>query len=167
MAAKYPLPRQFLVHGHWICDGSKMSKSKGNVISPFEAMSTWDADILRYYMIKEGGTDGDGTWSSASLTSRGLSVSRRWGNLVNRFVSPRWDVRSAVEMFSEQNGRGYHVRDHHDTDNLIGYSMQAVKRYEKAMNNLNFKGALEEVDSFWRLVRRSLNPLTIGKSVLY
>ena len=39
--AGMPLPKSVLVHGHWLRDGRKMSKSLGNVIDPFDILNTF------------------------------------------------------------------------------------------------------------------------------
>ncbi len=37
--AKMPLPNKVLVHGHWLRDGRKMSKSIGNVVDPYDILN--------------------------------------------------------------------------------------------------------------------------------
>lgn len=53
MAAGLDPPSTLLCHSHWtVCD-EKMSKSKGNVISPNEAAEIFTADGLRYFLLRE------------------------------------------------------------------------------------------------------------------
>ena len=39
MAAGIELPKQVIVHSHWLCDGFKMSKSLGNVVDQWKLVS--------------------------------------------------------------------------------------------------------------------------------
>lgn len=51
MAARRHPPRQIVCHSHWTVDGSKMSKSLGNVVSPSAAPVAPSA--LRYMLLRE------------------------------------------------------------------------------------------------------------------
>lgn len=59
-----PLPKTLFVHGFVNVDGSKMSKSVGNVISPKEIVAKYGTDAFRYYFLRHVPSydDGDFTW---------------------------------------------------------------------------------------------------------
>jgi methionyl-tRNA synthetase len=42
------------VHGHWIKDGLKMSKSIGNIVEPCDLLSKFDINPLRLYFLGKG-----------------------------------------------------------------------------------------------------------------
>ena len=67
MALSLPLPTNILAHGHWTMDKYKMSKSRGNVADPFEAMSTWGTDAMRAYLAKAGGNSASDAGASPSF----------------------------------------------------------------------------------------------------
>lgn len=68
LSANLALPKKLLVHGFISSGGQKMSKTLGNVISPFEIIKKYGTDALRYYLLKEIPTTGDGdfTWERLS-----------------------------------------------------------------------------------------------------
>ena len=61
MAAELPLPKRILAHAHWTMDSMKMSKSRGNVADPFQALEKFGVDPIRYYLLKSGGLENDGS----------------------------------------------------------------------------------------------------------
>jgi len=132
-----------------------MSKSLGNVISPFELIPTFESDAVRYYMIKDGGVEGDGRFDRLSLMNRKTSLTRQMGNLVNRITAGRWNLNYAVvEVSSREGGWSAGIEDQ-DSAIFFKQTSAAISKYEKDMERLDLKGALEEVDTFWRLVHLS------------
>jgi methionyl-tRNA synthetase len=59
LALSLPLPQSILAHGHWTMDKFKMSKSRGNVVDPFELMNTWGRDAVRCWLMRVGGNPGN------------------------------------------------------------------------------------------------------------
>jgi methionyl-tRNA synthetase len=56
MSAGLEPPKTVLAHAHWTMGKSKMSKSKGNVADPIEAMRIYGADGVRWYLMRVGGS---------------------------------------------------------------------------------------------------------------
>jgi len=55
--------------------GTKMSKSLGNIVSPYEVIDKYSADILRYYMNETtAGENINFNWESVKLKQRNLTV---------------------------------------------------------------------------------------------
>jgi leucyl-tRNA synthetase len=48
-------------------DGHKMSKSRGNVVSPDEVMQLYGADALRFYILSDSPPDQDVDWNTRTL----------------------------------------------------------------------------------------------------
>jgi len=154
MAADIALPRQILVHSHWTVNGQKMSKSLGNVIAPSTVLSHFPPDVIRYYMVKEGGLERDGNWSNASLQNRYTFLANTWGNLVSRMMSPKMDLRTAVARCFEGGGeyRGVWSLKPEEDEKLRNAIETAVDVYRYNMNVLNFEAALSVLDNLMRAV---------------
>jgi leucyl-tRNA synthetase len=59
-------------------DGHKMSKSRGNVISPMPIVDRYGADAARCYILFIGPPDQDAAWSEASLAGVHRFLARLW-----------------------------------------------------------------------------------------
>ncbi|MFK5938585.1 MAG: methionine--tRNA ligase [Sulfurimonas sp.] len=87
MSLDLPLPKHIGVHGWWTRDGEKMSKSKGNVISPREVADAYGVENLRYFMLKEVPFGQDGDFSQRAFIDRiNSELSNDLGNLLNRII---------------------------------------------------------------------------------
>ncbi|CAI4958626.1 ANL_collapsed_G0021500.mRNA.1.CDS.1 [Saccharomyces cerevisiae] len=102
LAAGLPLPRQIVVHGHWLCNGMKMSKSLGNVVDPIDMARYYGADIVRWFLLENSKLEEDGDFQEAKLyETRELLVSK-WGNLINRCCGSKFNIERAVMKFSDK-----------------------------------------------------------------
>ena len=85
LSAKLPLPKEILVHGFISVNGQKMSKSLGNIVSPFAVSEKYPADALRYYLLSEIPSQGDGNFSWETFAARyKADLVSGLGNLVAR-----------------------------------------------------------------------------------
>lgn len=82
------LPQAVLVHGFVSLEGKKMSKSAGHYVTPLEVVKKYGVDALRYYLLKEIPTTGDGdfTWERFEAIYRG-ELANNLGNLVSRVLT--------------------------------------------------------------------------------
>jgi len=58
--------------------GAKMSKSKGNVVSPDEAVARYGADALRLYILYMGPAEHDKEWSDEGIEGTSRLLDRIW-----------------------------------------------------------------------------------------
>ena len=70
MAAGMPVPRQVIANGFFTIDGTKISKSLGNVIDPLDLVAKYGNDALRYFLLREIPFGEDGDFSEAKLKER-------------------------------------------------------------------------------------------------
>jgi leucyl-tRNA synthetase len=66
-------------------DGAKMSKSRGNVVSPSELIKSFGADTARCYVHYIGPADQDADWSDEGMGG------------INRFLSRLWRIAAEVD----------------------------------------------------------------------
>lgn len=88
IALDLPLPKTLLVHGHVLSDGTKMSKSIGNVVAPLDIINTYGVDAFRYYFLRHVPTidDGDFTWEKFE-NAYNNELGNELGNLVQRVAA--------------------------------------------------------------------------------
>ncbi|MDO9026711.1 MAG: methionine--tRNA ligase [bacterium] len=85
MSAKVALPHKLLVHGYITADGQKMSKSLGNVIDPEAITKRYGTDQVRYFLLSEISTTGDGDFSYTRAEQRiNSDLANDYGNLASR-----------------------------------------------------------------------------------
>ncbi len=87
-AAGFPVFKKLAVHGHWVVQGSKMSKSLGNVVNPLEMKDLIGVDGLRYFLLREMSYGEDANFTEDLVFARYHGeLSNNFGNLLNRSIS--------------------------------------------------------------------------------
>ena len=84
-SAGLPIYKHLNVHGYWLIDQGKMSKSKGNVIDPLTLKDKYGVDAFRYYLLKDMHFGMDASFSEEGLAERiNSDLANDFGNLLNR-----------------------------------------------------------------------------------
>ncbi|MEK7452709.1 MAG: methionine--tRNA ligase [Patescibacteria group bacterium] len=84
LALDIETPKNIYVHGFITQEGEKMSKSLGNVVSPFALIEKYGKDALRYYLLREIPSYQDGDFSALRFQSRYEDLANKLGNLISR-----------------------------------------------------------------------------------
>ena len=79
--------RALFTQGMVTKDGAKMSKSRGNVVSPAAIIERYGADTARCYILFIGPPDQDADWSDEGMEGVHRFLSRLWRLAVE---TPRW-----------------------------------------------------------------------------
>jgi len=88
MAAGLPVYQSLHVHGYWVMDSGKMSKSLGNVVRPLEMKERYGMDAFRYFLLREMVFGQDATFSLEALVNRvNADLANNFGNLVSRVLA--------------------------------------------------------------------------------
>jgi methionyl-tRNA synthetase len=82
------LPKQLMVHGWWMKDDTKISKSRGNTVDPEALIKTFGVDGSRYFLTREAPIESDSSYDFDSILRRVNSdLANDLGNLVSRSLT--------------------------------------------------------------------------------
>ncbi|MFH1822786.1 MAG: methionine--tRNA ligase [Patescibacteria group bacterium] len=100
------LPKQIFVHGYFLIDGQKMSKSLKNVISPEEIIKKYGVNGARYLLMSATsfGHDGDISWKWFD-EKYNADLANGIGNLVARSVTlaEKMKDKKLIRQLAEKN----------------------------------------------------------------
>ena len=157
-----PLPKTLLVHGHVLSNGTKMSKSLGNVVDPMEIINGYGVDAFRYYFLRHIPThdDGDFTWEKFE-NAYNNELGNELGNLVQR-------ISSMINRY--QNGViGELPNPTHDTGAFTAEMTDL--RLDRALENIwlavrTLNAYLEEVKP-WEIAKKPENAEDLQQVLAY
>ena len=146
MALNLPLPRTIFAHGWWIINKEKISKSKGNVVSPEDIIEDYGVDPFRFFLMREVPFGLDGEYSEENFKKRYNSdLVNDLGNLVNRTLN-------LIEK--KFNGEiPYGGVDEHFIEMVKGI----FEKYKEKMDKIAFSEAIEEIWNFITYLNKFLD----------
>ncbi|MFH1355249.1 MAG: methionine--tRNA ligase [Candidatus Omnitrophota bacterium] len=140
-------PKTIIAHGWWMIGEDKMSKSRGNVVSPIEMANKFGTEVYRYFLLREVSFGLDGNFSEEAIIKRFNSdLANDLGNLVYRLLT-------MVEKYYAGNIPDidiYKIKFDDSGERIksaINNLHQAV--YKSLSGNCDFSLALEKI---WELV---------------
>ncbi len=137
-------PYQHLnVHGYWLVEDTKMSKSIGNVVEPLAMKDKYGLDAFRYFLLRDMVFGQDSSFSETALVGRlNAELANDLGNLFNRTLAmthkyfggeiPHPDVEDIVDAEIKKLGQ------------------KAMQTFQDNYGEMKFSRALE---GLWELVR--------------
>ena len=138
MAADLEPPTRVFAHGWWTNEGEKISKSVGNIIDPYEIVSKYGLDQIRFFLFREVPFGNDGDFSKDSIVQRlNADLSNNYGNLVQRICS-----------FIKKNCDSTIINnfDNNEDDKiLLSSSIETLNKYKEYLNNQEIDKAIKEV----------------------
>jgi len=82
------MPKTVLAHGWWTMQGTKVSKSRGNIVDPIVLAKVYGVDAFRYFLLREVTVGYDGAYSEDLLRQRYTSdLANDLGNLFSRMAA--------------------------------------------------------------------------------
>ncbi|XP_060528596.1 methionine--tRNA ligase, mitochondrial isoform X2 [Cylas formicarius] len=144
IAAGLEPPRSILCHSHWTVDGEKMSKSKGNVVDPFQRSEVYTSDGLRYFLLREGVSSNDSNYSDIKVVNiLNSELADTLGNLLSRCCGTNLNPSQAFPMF---NQRWFEkVLENDVTRRLIDHVTELPGVCERHYSDHNFYKAADAV----------------------
>jgi methionyl-tRNA synthetase len=146
MAAGLPVPAGVFAHGFLLTKGEKMSKSKGNAVSPKSLVEKFGVDAYRYYFMRDVQFGVDGSVSMEAMVQRiNGDLANDWGNLCSRLFNMVGKYFEGVVP----DPAGAPIASIEDAA-LREIALALPARYAEAMERLDYAGALEAT---WDLVK--------------
>lgn len=139
LSAGLPPSKQIFIHGFITVDGQKISKSLGNVIDPFRIVQQYGTDAVRYYLLREIPTDGDGDWSEQKFKTRyNAFLAHGLGNVVARVLT----------LIETNQGQ-----------------LKVKPDYRQLQSNLLVRQADFEIDTVWQRYQQHLDVLELDQAI--
>lgn len=87
-SAGLELPKKIFAHGFLQLNGEKMSKTRGNIVTPEAVIQDYGTEALRWYLLAANAFYGDGNYSDQELILKyNADLANTIGNLLNRVVN--------------------------------------------------------------------------------
>ncbi|MBI4430694.1 MAG: methionine--tRNA ligase [Candidatus Omnitrophica bacterium] len=140
-----PQPATIFGHGWWTISGSKVSKSRGNIVDPAEVAKNFGVDTLRYYFLHEVTLGADGAYSESLLVERyNKHLADELGNLLQRVISMLQQYTNGVlPSFDKAGG---------STSSIETEAKGLGVRLTTLVNKFRLR---EAVETIWNLIRVS------------
>ena len=132
------LPDRVFVHGLLDLNGEKMSKSRGNVVSPIPLIERYGVDTVRWFLAKEFSFGSDGRFSPELFAERiNTDLANNFGNLVNRTSAMIIKYfEGVVPQYKNPGEKEQYLED---------LARKTVQKYEILMDDLKPTEAFDEV----------------------
>ncbi|MDP3998201.1 MAG: leucine--tRNA ligase [bacterium] len=129
--------KRFYAHGLLISEGAKISKSRGNLISPDNYISRYGSDTLRCYLMFLGPFDQGGDFRDASI----LGI---W-----RFLNRVWKL-----VAENKNEKIKMENDNVKSKNLERVKNQTIKKVTGDIENLRYNTALASLMEYYNEIAK-------------
>jgi len=142
LSAGLPTSKQILIHGFINLAGQKISKSSGNVFSPFELVKKYGTDAVRYYLLSGVMPFEDSDFTIEKFDKKyNADLANGLGNLVAR-----------VSNLLEKNSIEVNIKQ--------GSDAKLIKNFDSKISEYKFNEALEVL---WSKLRECDEIITKNK----
>ncbi|PIR46928.1 MAG: methionine--tRNA ligase [Candidatus Vogelbacteria bacterium CG10_big_fil_rev_8_21_14_0_10_45_14] len=167
MSAGLPLTDTVLYHGFLTSGGQKMSKSLGNVISPFDLVDEYGTDAVRYFLLREVTPFEDSDITLERFKDAyNANLANGLGNLVSRVMkmSEEYEVRRESPPLN-RGGLGWGSRD--SISSSGGGEFQNSRKVEEYLEQYEFGKAFDVIFEIVRILDQKIQdtkPFSVWKT---
>jgi leucyl-tRNA synthetase len=126
---------KFRAHGTIVKDGSKMSKSRGNVVVPDQYIEQWGADTFRMYLMFLGPYQEGGDFRDAGISG------------IRRFLDKVWGL--------VEGARTHGRTDAPETDALVRLMHRTIQKVTADTESLNYNTAISAMMEYVNAMREA------------
>ncbi len=144
--------------GMIIKDGAKMSKSKGNVVSPDELIEKYGADTVRIYTLFIGPPDKDAEWNDRAVEGAYRFLGRVW-RLVHRHIDRAKESDGVFPASLSEDEREIR-RMTHATIKRVSTDVEDRFHYNTAISAL-----MEMVNALYAIDVENANPAIVKEAL--
>jgi methionyl-tRNA synthetase len=168
LSAKLAPSKQILIHGHITCNGQKMSKSLGNVVSPEEMIERFGKDGTRYLLLSAAafGEDIDLSWER--MTEKyNADLANGLGNLVSRVLKladriTNQEVRITEKCAEHMPQEFLRLLENYRLNDGLEYIWDIVRKSNKHIEDEKpWELAKTDTEKFETVMKKLLNDLSI------
>jgi len=141
---------RFRAHGMIIKDGSKMSKSKGNVVNPDEYIKNFGADALRMYFMFIGPFEDGGDFSDNGIKGTTRFLERVWSiGQTKKFAAKAENVLEAsVNKAIKKVGDDIEVLNYNTAISALMVLLNDFDKHQEAITKKQFESFLKLLAPF-------------------
>ncbi len=130
-------------HGFLLTKGEKMSKSKGNALSPQDMVRVFGVDAYRYYFMSDVQFGHDGSISMERMVQvYNNELANTWGNLVNRVFNMTKKYFGGIVPAVNPDLAGGPMKESNPLRDIVD---GLYAEYDRCMSEVDFTGAVAAV----------------------
>ncbi|CAM2061495.1 Methionine--tRNA ligase [Desulfovibrionales bacterium] len=150
-AAGFEPYRHLNVHGYWLMQDTKMSKSLGNVVDPRIIVKKYGLAAFRYFLLREMHFGHDASFSEESFIARfNANLANDLGNLFSRTLSMTHKYFGGMVPQPAELAGASMAEVSKSIDGIQVLALDALRNYCELFERVEFSRALE---ALWELVR--------------
>jgi methionyl-tRNA synthetase len=178
-------PKTVFAHGWWLIEETKMSKSRGNVVSPLEMVEKFGIDVYRYFLLRDVPFGLDGNFSEEAITKRfNGDLANDLGNLVYRTLTmiekyyqgeipqgavsidtPAKKIEDKIKLLPEEVARALSASSDYNFSSALSSIWELINMANKYVEetkpwNLSRENKSEELKSFIALLVKVIRVCT-------